>query len=153
MRAGRVVQIRVNPKDCLTCVDIVKEIQMFIPGMSFAQVVSVAFSSALNTLRGAGAVPDHDGFEYEQVMSQFPSSIPKRGRMLDITRTFQVLGAGTQVPMSPEVAHARRKNKLRYQELQMKVDAGEIENMTPEEIAEWSSLQSAFHDEEGNLLD
>ena len=72
MRAGRVCQIRVNPKDCMTIVDIVEDAHMLVQGMSFSRAVSIALSCALEVLRHNKLVPERDGFEYTKIMSPFP---------------------------------------------------------------------------------
>lgn len=68
MRAGSVASIRVNPRDSMSVVDIVKSTGMYVEGMSFPQMVSLALSGCLQALRDNGVIPDRQGFEYQEVM-------------------------------------------------------------------------------------
>lgn len=71
MRPGKVTTIRVNPLDCLSVLDVCKSAGIEIPGGSFAQHVSLALSSLLQTVRDAGIIPTRDGFEYNEMMERF----------------------------------------------------------------------------------
>lgn len=79
LRAGRVVQIRLNPKDCMTVVDIVTQIGAFQPGMSFSQATIIAFACMSETFRKNSIVPDREGFEYTKLMAEFPDTTRGRG--------------------------------------------------------------------------
>lgn len=84
MRAGKVVQIRLNPKDCMSVVDVLDVAGINIKDLSYAQAVSLAMGSILAGLREAGTIPDRDGFEYSEVMAPWDSGRSKR--KLDVTR-------------------------------------------------------------------
>ena len=90
MKAGRVVSIRVNPRDCLAAIDTLEKIGLRVKGMSFAQVVSIAFSSAMESFRQNGIVPDRDGFEFNEMMQQFPADSRRKGRAIAITKALEV---------------------------------------------------------------
>ncbi len=113
MRVGRVVSIRVNPKDCMSAIDVVEKIGLNVPGISFSQIVSAAFSSAMESLRQAGVIPTRDGFEFRQMMAAYPAAIKgARGRALSIANTFQMAGPDAQVKAvapSREVTQAQQR--------------------------------------------
>lgn len=71
MRAGQVVRIRVNPKDCMSAIDILAKAGVPTEGISFSAIVSLAFSAITEGLRKQGTIPDRDGFEYTQMMQPF----------------------------------------------------------------------------------
>ena len=144
MKPGRVVSIRVNPADCISVVDVLREVDALVPGMSFSQAVSVALSSALETLRQGGVLPRRAGFEYDEVMQQFPAALRRNGRAMKITESMQLAqGEHPGRAMSAGDA-AARKRRLRWQELAFKVQAGEIGNMSDEELVEYSNLSAEF---------
>lgn len=105
MKAGRTVQIRVNPRDCLSVVDVASKVALLLPGTSFAQVVSIALSSLLESARSAGIIPRRDGFEAAEMMQAFGDQ-PSRShrRKLDITRTFELAGSEAYIPPLPGTA-------------------------------------------------
>lgn len=71
MRAGQVVRIRVNPKDCMSAVDVLEAAGINTRGMSFSGVISLALSSMLEGLRQKNIIPERDGFEYLKVMEPY----------------------------------------------------------------------------------
>jgi hypothetical protein len=105
-RAGRVVQIRLNPKDCMAIVDIIQQAKMFTPGMSFSQAVIIAFACMAETFRKNGLVPEREGFEYSEMMREFPDTVRGRGaiqyqigkgmRLMGANYTFPAADLGTQ---------------------------------------------------------
>lgn len=102
MNTGRVARIRVNPKDCMSAVDIARKAGVHIPGMSFGQLVSIAFSSMLEAYRQCGHIPIRDGFEFTEVMAPFADN-PKvdRARKLAITHAIQSAGSEVKTPPAP----------------------------------------------------
>lgn len=71
MRAGQVVRIRVNPKDCVSVLDVLRVAGVNTKGMSYSSIVSLAMSALLQGLRDAKTIPDRDGFEYLQMMEPY----------------------------------------------------------------------------------
>lgn len=142
MRPGRVVSIRVSPKDCLSSIDIIEKLGLHIPGVSFAQVVSIAYSSMLESMRQNGVIPTRDGTEYNRMMLAFPIPLKaQRGRALDITRTFN-LSSDNQVPaVAPNPDHKRKM--LRYEELAYK-RTSDSENMSSKESEELIALTNVL---------
>lgn len=141
MRPGRVVTLRVNPKDCLSILDILDKAELYIPRMGFSAAVSLALSSMLEAYRQGGHIPVRDGFEYGDMMSRF-SDHPKvdRVRKLAITEVIHKLGSEAQVPPAIDVnrvAHDRMDR--RWNELQMRKQMTP-ENMSVEEERELEQL-------------
>ena len=138
MRAGEVVQIRINPKDCMSVVDVLDKSGAFIPGMSFPQAVSLAFSALLESVRGAGIIPERDGFEFSQLMGRFADR-QRSGRKLQITKSITMQGssfkAGALMQTSPELQRKQR----RWQELCQRQEV-DPENWTPEMESEHEQL-------------
>lgn len=143
MRAGRVVRIRINPKDCLSVADIVDKAQIYTNGMSFSQVVSLALSSMLEAYRQGALIPVRDGFEYTKMMARFGDN-PKvdRGRKLAITQAIQMAGseAVTPIPVVSVTAGAQtvaqRRAEIRLRELAMRKEAEPL-NWSEEDEAEF----------------
>lgn len=80
-KVGRVVQIRVNPKDCMAVVDVIQAARMHFTGMSFAQAVSTALACAMESFRQNNIVPTRDGFEYTAMMEPFPDNTTERKKL------------------------------------------------------------------------
>ena len=118
-RVGRVVSIRLSPQDCMAVVDAAKKMGVRMQQVSFPQLVSLALSAALESFRQNGIIPERDGFEYSEMMAQFPD-----GR--EIRRGFaRALTADT--PETREMKNAR----IRLDELLLKAEADPL-NMTQE---------------------
>jgi len=71
MKAGFVARIRVNPRDCLSILDVVQRAGVNVDGMSFSSITSLAVSSMLQAFRKHGVIPDGDGFDFERRMAPF----------------------------------------------------------------------------------
>ncbi len=71
LRAGQVVRVRINPKDCLSTLDLLDTLHIPRAGMSFAQCVSLAFSSLMETARLQGLLPEPDTFQFLNRMGPF----------------------------------------------------------------------------------
>jgi hypothetical protein len=130
MRPGRVVSVRVNPKDCLAVIDVLEKVGQLVPGMSFGQAVSLVLAISLETARSNKFIPTRDGFEYSEMMQQFPAKDCQTSkRSQRITRSYNILGEGFQAPSfsqqqqteQPESPQFRRL-KHRLEELNIKRD-------------------------------
>lgn len=142
-RPGRVVQIRLNPKDCMSAIDLWDKLQITIEGVSFAQVVSTALNSSLETFRRNGILPERQGFEYSEMMARFPDSA-HRSRTLQINEAMYK--AGTVPAVLPESLEVRRE-KSRYKELRVKA-LHASESMTSQEVLEYSDLSAKYFTDE-----
>jgi len=105
MKAGRVVRMRVSPKDAMAVADVCKAHAM--PAMGFSQSVSYTLAVLLETARTAGMIPERDGFEYNELMQQFLPSTQGQGRKLAITKQVELAGSsfgvnGLRQPVQPE---------------------------------------------------
>jgi len=141
MKAGRVVSIRVNPRDCLAAIDTLEKIGLRVKGMSFAQVVSLAFSSAMESFRQNGIVPDRDGFEFIEMMQQFPAD-SRKGRAIAITKAFQL--GETRVTAAAPLPRALQQAQQRLEELTLKAEADPI-NVSDEDRGEMLVLMQKLN--------
>lgn len=144
MKAGRVVTLRVNPRDCMSVVAVLEKLEINTPGMSFAQAVSLALSSALEAFRQNNVLPKEDTFNFNKVMDRFPPENPKyrqgiRARKLEVTEAIGLRGAPSLIPETPE----RKRRKLRLDELRFRVE-NDSQNMSDEEMVEYSELSNEF---------
>lgn len=73
MRAGRVINLRIRPKDCMTVVDLAETLNL-PKDASFSHAAAIAFHALCQLVRDNKLVPDRDGFEYNQMMARFPAS-------------------------------------------------------------------------------
>lgn len=106
MRPGSVVSIRVNPKDSMSVVDLVKKSGLFVEGMSFPHMVSLALSGCLQALRDNGGVPDRDGFEYLEICGPYVQNQQRNGRKLMIADTVHKAGSDFTIRLpTQEAAH------------------------------------------------
>lgn len=124
MKVGEVVQIRVNPRDCMGVADVVRQLNLHIQGMSFAQAVSITLTALLETVRSAGKIPSRDGWEYGEVMAPF--AFKKRSaRKLEITKAFELTNPVGILPSEPipELPIEARRLQSRLRELEWKRDA------------------------------
>lgn len=98
MRAGFVARIRVNPKDCLSILDVVQGSGLNIEGMSFSAITSLATACMLEALRKANAIPHNDGFDFEQRMRPYMGGKSTYDRRV-LTETLYVAAAkGVELP-------------------------------------------------------
>ena len=136
-KPGRVIYIRVNPSDCMSCIDVVKKAGMNLQGASFSMIASAALSSSLESFRQNGIIPTRQGFEYLDMMKEYPMTDKQgRARALAINRTFQMLGSRLQVPA---VVPMDPRKKVRFDALAFKNEA-DPHNMSVEEKEELSAL-------------
>ena len=110
MRPGRVVQFRLNPKDCMAVIDVIQKANAHIPGMSFAQAVAMAFSCMSETFRRYKLIPTRDGFEYSEMMHEFPStSRGMKARQFSIQQTIESIGSEIY---HPSLSVPQEKNEI-----------------------------------------
>lgn len=95
LRPGNVVTIRINPTDCMSVVDVVKQAGVLTPGMSFASMVSLSLSSVMQTLRDQGIIPERDGFEYLEIVGPYISK--QDARKIEISKTLASAGSRIKV--------------------------------------------------------
>ena len=71
MKAGMVVRLRVNPKDCQSVLDLLDRVSIPHDNLSFSQCVSLALASLLETARTYKTLPEPDPFQYMNRMGKF----------------------------------------------------------------------------------
>lgn len=158
MKGGNVARIRVNPKDCQSVLDLLDKVQIPRQHMSFAQCVSIALSSLLETARINKTLPEPDPFQYINRMGQYLGNGHKHHQMKmratsaigSIGEHFQAPALTTEparpfeqydpsihpVPGEPEVITAdRMRDARRLSELASKKDMWENGNRS----VSWSS--------------
>lgn len=112
MKAGHVVTIRVNPRDCQSVLDVLDAAGVPRKALSFAQCVSLAMGCLLETARRGNVIPEPDEFEYLNRLSQYvgKGKVRKTVRMSEALHDLggamraPVLGGGEE---GPSAAQAR----------------------------------------------
>lgn len=145
MKAGRVVRLRISPKDCMSVDDIVRKVHMFTPGMSFSQAASITLAALIETFRKQGHVPIRDGFEFTEMMNAYPKDQYAKRRQIDITRTIDQAGSEIEMPVMPgmidvESSPQVKRLYMKLQELAAKRDA-DPENWSEAEQVEYKKLE------------
>lgn len=151
---GRVVQIRVSPRDCMACVDLVKKLEpdkpwgALPPGSSFAQLVSFSLRVLCESARLSAVVPTREGFEFSELMEQWPDTPGSRSqaRKVDISRTIErAIGEDgrvpgvQQMPRGAPMSAEQRRATTRMHELFFKQEHAP-DSWTPEDDAELSRV-------------
>ena len=91
------MRIRVNPEDCQSVLDLCQKAGIPTSGMSFAQCVSMALASLLETARISKMLPKPDPFEFLNRMQPFTDTSHHR-KKLEVARTITGMGATLHVP-------------------------------------------------------
>jgi hypothetical protein len=142
-RPGLVVTLRINPRDAMSIIDVLKRLEISSVNISFAQATKIALSSALESFRQTGLIPDRTGFEYSDMIAPFlKPSLVDRGSMLKTTELLASpdFGAPPLVEEPPERASRHR----RYDELVIKKNADPL-NFSEEEQEELRPLLDEFY--------
>lgn len=106
MRAGIVVSIRVNPKDCQSVLDVMERVGIKTSGQSFSQLVSLTLSSILESHRQAGIIPEPDAFQYLNRVGQFIGQ-GRSSKKLRTAKLIHELGSDYKAPvLTPQNAAA-----------------------------------------------
>lgn len=139
MKPGRTANIRINPRDCMSCIDVIKKTGVNLEGASFPVIVSAVLSSLLESLRQSRTIPTRGGFEYGEIMKSYPMQTKAgRARALSITRTIELGGSDIQVPPVVRSPDMERK-KVRFDSLAFR-DENDSINMSEEERQEMLEL-------------
>lgn len=104
MKAGMVAQIRVNPKDCQSILDMMGVLGIDpYDGRSFAQCVSLALSSALHGMRTNRILPEVDPFQYLNRMGPFLQSRnnKRKANMAEMLYQRAMATGGVVAPVMP----------------------------------------------------
>lgn len=153
MKAGKVVQIRLNPKDCMAVSDLLELAGVNTKGMSFSRAVALAFSGVCEGFREQGIIPERDGFEYSQMMRQWQGKSHKE--KIRVTESVSRLGSGWKPPaitgtpysgeppnfeMTPE----QKRAGVRMEELLFKKEHDPA-NFSADEQAEYDKLEKIIY--------
>ena len=101
MRPGKVVTIRINPKDCMSILDVLGVTNQMIKGASFPALASLALSALLETVRKNGAIPTRDGFEYNDMMAPYIGT-RRDGVKLAVADTIHRAGSEMRIASVPQ---------------------------------------------------
>jgi len=71
VKAGLVVRLRVNPKDCQSILDLLDKVGVPYNNLSFSQCTSLALASLLETARTHKTLPEPDPFQFINRMGNF----------------------------------------------------------------------------------
>jgi len=98
MKGGMIVQIRVNPKDCLGILDCIEAAEIDPAGKSFASLTSLVLSSLIQLARESKIIKgEEDGFQYANRMAPYGA-----GKSTSSRKKFtQVLLRNAQLGISP----------------------------------------------------
>lgn len=102
MKAGMVTQIRVNPADCQSVLDIMGIVGIDpYDGRSFAQCVSIAFSSMIGSLKKSGIIEEPDSFQYMNRMATFVGSRNDKRKYVASEALYRNASQGMATPTLP----------------------------------------------------
>ncbi len=101
MRAGHVVQIRVNPKDCQSLLDLMELVGIDPRPLSFPQIVSLGLSTLLENARTNSRLPEPDEFQYLPRMQQWLGKGRGNQRKARIASSLHDLGGNFKAPVMP----------------------------------------------------
>ena len=100
MKAGVVSSIRINPRDCQSVLDVLDAAGVRRESLSFAQCVSLALGSLLETARQTNLIPEPDEFQYLNRLSPYlgPQRQKKRTK---IANALHDMGGKLRAPVVP----------------------------------------------------
>lgn len=156
---GPVVRVRMNPRDVMSCIDCANAAGIDLPyGMSMAAVIKKGISIALATLRAEKVIPEHDGFEYSQMIQPFAGA-SKTEISLKVKNSQQIViqeqreeamdvqpaalpSARRTTPSEEDIAKGVRRRRLfpRMQELQFR-EKNDKENFSKRDKEELRKIE------------
>lgn len=99
MKSGMVAQIRVNPSDCQSILDIMGVLGVDpYDGRSFAVCVSLALSSMIGMVKKAGVIGEPDSFQFLNRMAPFMNSKNNRAKYLASDQLYRQVSSGNSIP-------------------------------------------------------
>ena len=168
MKAGMVVRLRVNPKDCQSVLDLLDRVSIPHDNLSFSQCVSLALASLLETARTYKTLPEPDPFQYMNRMGKFYGrGHAMQGKRLAAANALGNIGEHFQAPQvsieparpsepSPvaevaEVTADEMRDRRRFAELYSKKDMIEAGHRgvlwSAEDEAEYNELYKQIYPE------
>lgn len=169
MKAGRVIRIRVAPRDCLSVLDAARHLQLPMEKLSFDNACRIVFSALLQGAREGGVLPNRSGFEYNEMMQKVitkNTGISHRHKLATTLVTDEAMVDGIRhLPSADELPLRRGRDqpvrtlaqvdpafvrrKTRYEELDFK-NKQDPTNFTnelqsnPTLLEEWTNLCLEF---------
>lgn len=141
MRAGLVATVRINPKDCMSVIDVMKKAGVNTNGMSFPAMVSLAMSAMLNGLREQQIIPDRDGFEYLDMMTPYMNG--RNARKLEISRTIHDTGSRINLSLPSEPREASPSTPIQVMQAATSPEMREAK----QEFTDLNNKREAFEDQ------
>lgn len=140
-KSGKVVFIRVNPRDCMGVTDLLKAIGIDVE-MTFPQAVSIALASALETFRSHQIIPRRTGEEYNRMMQRY--KLTERERIATVIKTAKLLklirGEEEAAPPTADVPTPEQREKIERLNKLVFIHENFKANMTEEELEEMKHL-------------
>lgn len=137
MKAGRVVRIRVNPKDVMSILDAMKVLGLDVKFFSLDNCTRIVLSALLEGARQQHILPDREGFEYQKMLDTVRGVAAHAMKMQTTVMLDQAMGMDDFQPkamLQPQPQHVLRgvlpqddptkaRRKVRYEELAFKAKA------------------------------
>lgn len=153
-KGGMVVYIRVSPRDCISCVDIMDKLEIRTNGMSFDAIVRLALSSLIASAQQNGIIPIPDGFEFDsRVTKRFGAGRgATHGKKLAFSKLIDQTEKGYQVmPLIPDT-HERRLARTKFDELEFRATADPV-NFSQDDRVELQRLAQILYPPESTTTD
>lgn len=100
LKAGVVTSLRINPKDCMSIVDVLEKTGLLKSGMSFSSMAALTLSVLLETMRERGDIPTRDGFEFSEMVGQYLNG--NQSKKVAINKAVQSIGSDFSAPALPQ---------------------------------------------------
>lgn len=105
LKAGVVTSLRINPKDCMSIVDVLDKTGLLKAGMSFSSMAALTLSVLLETMRERGDIPTRDGFEFSEMVGPYLNG--NQSRKVAINKAVESIGSDFSAPALPQRSPAK----------------------------------------------
>lgn len=117
MRPGKVVNVRINPANCMAVYDALKLAGVNPAAINFNSAVSRVFDMMMEGLRRDKIIPTREGFEFNPIMEEFSQSnkitLPGYTKVPEVQDTIMVSKAN----IPPTTTAEQRLARFRFKEL------------------------------------
>jgi hypothetical protein len=100
LKAGVVTSLRINPKDCMSIVDVLDKTGLLKAGMSFSSMAALTLSVLLETMRERGDIPTRDGFEFSEMVGPYLNG--NQAKKVAISKAVNSIGSDFSAPALPQ---------------------------------------------------
>lgn len=100
LKAGVVTSLRINPKDCMSIMDVLENTGLLRPGMSFSAMAALTLSVLLETMRERQDIPTRSGFEFSEMVGPYLNG--NQAKKVAITRAVEQMGSDFSAPVLPQ---------------------------------------------------